>query len=183
MSGENGQHDAEGREGVYPILPNGQTPSAKIVVSPAGAAGAPLTPPAQDERPLAPPTEGEEFPDERLTDPQRRFLKALAATRNITEACRLAEVGRRTVYHWTERRPAFRMAIDEAKRMVADEIEDRIVKRALSGPGDKSSARLAMFLLRAYRPERFNPREQEAPQMPTINIIIGDGSNTDPLPV
>jgi hypothetical protein len=82
-----------------------------------------------------------------------RFLDQIRAGRSIKDACARAGVGRRTVYDRRDRDPEFAQVLADALEDACDELEAEARRRALQK--DKPSGALLMFLLRAYRPERF----------------------------
>jgi hypothetical protein len=105
---------------------------------------------------------------DRTAKTKRPFLEALAETANVSLACRLAGVGRRTVYSWRAADPEFAKAWGAALEIGCDALEDEAVRRALSGVEEpvfyqgtrrgtirKYSDQLLMFLLKARRPEKF----------------------------
>lgn len=64
---------------------------------------------------------------------QGRFLRALAKTGNIAEACRAAGLDRRLVYRWRDRHPDFARRWKEAASRAADLLHDELMERALLG--------------------------------------------------
>jgi hypothetical protein len=76
------------------------------------------------------------------------FLRALAKTPSVTVACKTAGVNRRTAYDHRERDAEFAEQWDSALNESLDVLEHEIYQRAL-----KDDAQLAMFLLKAHRPE------------------------------
>ena len=81
---------------------------------------------------------------------ETKFLAALKLGRSIAAAARAAGVGRRTVYDWRDRDPAFAAGWDEAWDIGTDHLEDLALKAAEAG-----SERLLLALLKARRPERY----------------------------
>lgn len=111
--------------------------------------------------------------DRTLEKQQAAFLAALEETANVTESCRVAKVPRRTVYDWRDADAAFRAAWDAALELGVDALEDEVTRRAFSGVDEpvfyqgaecgvvrKYSDTLAIFLLKARRPERFKDRAE-----------------------
>jgi hypothetical protein len=86
----------------------------------------------------------------RTPEAEEQFLAALRAGKSIAGAAGAAGLGRRTVYDWRERDPAFLERWDEAW----DEGTDRLEDLALRG-AEEGSERLLLALLRARRPERY----------------------------
>ena len=99
---------------------------------------------------------------------QDLFLVALTDTVNVTLACRRAGIPRRTVYDWRDADEAFARQWDEALDEGIDLLEAELHRRAFEGverpvyyKGEQVgtwrfySDALAMFLLKAHRPERY----------------------------
>jgi hypothetical protein len=95
------------------------------------------------------------------------FLAAFASVGNISDAAKIAGVGRRTHYEWMED-PEYRLAFREACAQAADGLEREARRRAMVGVDEpvfykgaicgyvrKYSDGLLQVLLRAYRPRRF----------------------------
>ena len=104
------------------------------------------------------------------TRPRRQaaFLHALADTVNVAAACRSAGIPRRTVYDWRHADPDFARKWDDALDDGIDLLEAVLHRRAFEGTekpvyykGEQVgttrhySDALAMFLLKAHRPERY----------------------------
>ena len=98
------------------------------------------------------------------------WLQAFASSYTVSSACRVAGVGRRTVYEWRQQDEDFAVAwadIDEAN---VEELEAEARRRAYEGvvkPVTVAGARdevrefsndLLMFLLKARRPEKYRDR-------------------------
>jgi hypothetical protein len=77
------------------------------------------------------------------------FLNMLAETCNVSEACRAANIGRRSVYDWRDADPVFADAWVEAEETAADKLEKVAWDRACSGQSD----RMLEILLKAHRPK------------------------------
>ena len=102
--------------------------------------------------------------------PRKRalFLAALTDTVNVTLACRRAGIPRRTAYDWRDADEAFARQWDEALDEGIDLLEAELHRRAFEGverpvyyKGEQVgtwrfySDALAMFLMRAHRPEGY----------------------------
>jgi hypothetical protein len=85
-----------------------------------------------------------------------RFLKKLRECGNVRQACEAAGIPRRTVYNWRNEWVTFANEWDEALEDACDILEGEAWKRAVKGRSD----RLLMFLLKAYRPEKFKDRQE-----------------------
>jgi|GEM_PF-5839657 len=64
---------------------------------------------------------------------QGRFLRALAKTGNIAEACRAAGLDRRLAYRWRDRDSDFARRWKEAAARAADLVRGELMERALLG--------------------------------------------------
>lgn len=97
-----------------------------------------------------------------------RLLKALALTGNITEACKLAKIGRLTFYRRRDIDKAFADAAADAMEVACDALEAEAKRRAYEGVEEpifyrgqecgtirKYSDTLLIFLLNGHRPWRF----------------------------
>ncbi len=102
----------------------------------------------------------------------RAFLAALAETGNITAAAQAAGVGRRSHYLWMED-PAYRAKYEEAMDTAVDALEREARRRAIEGVVEpvfykgkavgavrRYSDTLAIFLLKAARPEKYRDRHE-----------------------
>jgi hypothetical protein len=99
------------------------------------------------------------------------FIEALAATANVSAACKNAGLPRRTAYDWKNADPRFAQAWEAALELGTDALEDEAIRRAHEGTlkpiyqGGKKvgtvreySDTLMIFMLKARRPERFKDR-------------------------
>jgi hypothetical protein len=78
------------------------------------------------------------------------FLRSLARTPSVTIAARAAGVSTRACYKARDADPAFAEAWADAVNKSVDVLEDAVYQRAL-----KEDSQLAMFVLKAFRPERY----------------------------
>lgn len=81
------------------------------------------------------------------------FLAALAATGNVSEAARAANIVRQEVYRYREMSETFAAAWDAALEEATDTLEAEALKRAKAG-----SDVLLIFLLKGARPEKYRER-------------------------
>ena len=95
----------------------------------------------------------EDLRDNKKRDWRWRFLSKLAETCSVTEACLYVRRSRDTAYKHKARFPVFAAKWDEALEVGVEVLEATIRKRALD-PKDKAGHLLAMFLLKAHRPDR-----------------------------
>jgi hypothetical protein len=109
---------------------------------------------------------------------REKFLEHLRQTANVSEACLLIGVKRRSVYDCRERDEAFRRAWDEAIEIATDALEREARRRAIEGVetpvfyrGDcvgtvlAYSDRMLELLLKAHRPDKYSERVQ-------LNILV-----------
>lgn len=102
---------------------------------------------------------------------QSAFLTAFAQLGNVTEAAKLANTTRMTVWRHKTSDPEFAKLFAEAEQEAADLLEKEAWRRATEGTdepvfykGDKCgsikrySDNLLMFLLRGVRPEKYRER-------------------------
>ena len=83
----------------------------------------------------------------------QEFLDTYAKTGSITEAAKAAKISLATHYRWLEIDPAYRKAFEAAQQQAVDLLEGEAFRRALAG-----SDELLIFLLRAWRPDRYRER-------------------------
>lgn len=95
-----------------------------------------------------------------------KFVKVLAHSCNVSEACRAAGIGRSSAYEWREADPEFAAAWEEAEQEAADKLEREAWRRAVEGT-DKPviyqgeitdtfkeySDRMLEVLLKAHKPK------------------------------
>lgn len=95
------------------------------------------------------------------------FLKRLAATCSVADACRAGRVSRDTAYRHRARSPTFRRWWDDAVALGGELLESEARKRALCRT-DRDSAKLLMFLLEAHFPAKYraNYRPPDVPSDP-----------------
>jgi hypothetical protein len=72
----------------------------------------------------------------------------------VSQACRAANIGRRSAYDWREDDPEFAKDWDEAEQTAVDKLEQIAFERATT---DKSD-RMLEILLKAHRPDRYVER-------------------------
>ncbi|MFL5914127.1 MAG: hypothetical protein ACJ752_00610 [Gaiellaceae bacterium] len=110
-----------------------------------------------------------------LTKRQReKFLAHLASSLNVTEACRIAGLGRTTAYRLKSRDEEFRAAWDEAVAEAVDKLEAAVFRYATEGAvetlydadGNVVSRRVredptsAARLLAAHRPDLYSEKRR-----------------------
>lgn len=81
------------------------------------------------------------------------FLDSFRKLGNVYYACREAGVNRSTVYRWRERWSTFADEWEEAKEEAVDLLDYEARRRAVK----EGSDRLLIFLLKAHRPDIYNP--------------------------
>lgn len=89
------------------------------------------------------------------------FLAALAKCGNVSYACKCAMVERRLSYEHRERFPEFAAKWDEKCEEAIEGLEFAAHQRALT-----ESDRLMELLLKAHKPEKYNPVQKVAPTTP-----------------
>ena len=123
---------------------------------------------------IPPPGYESVFDDEEIfpeitNERQRRFLYAVCACGRPSQAAEMAHVAIRQHYVWQVKDQTYRAAFDRAKLIAADRLEETAWYQAEANT--RNSALLLMFLLNAYKPERFKYKyapEVETPQSPAI---------------
>lgn len=99
------------------------------------------------------------------------FLRVLARRGNVSDACKQADIERRTAYARREVYPEFAQLWDEAIKQASDSLEEEAWRRATAGvdkpifyKGEQIgtvtefSDALLMFLLKGNKPEKFKER-------------------------
>ena len=105
---------------------------------------------------------------------KKRFLEVLAQSGNVSRAARAAGVSRGAAYAKRQREPSFAKTWDEALAEALDHLEETLMARALEGTTrpvhfqgkeigsvQSYSDQLAMFLLKARRPEVFGDKADD----------------------
>jgi hypothetical protein len=90
-----------------------------------------------------------EYPPNRV----QKFLDTYAQTGSMTAAAKAAKISLAVHHRRLETDPAYRKAFEGAQEQAVDLLEEEAFRRALEG-----SDQLLMFLLRAWRPERYQER-------------------------
>lgn len=123
-----------------------------------------------------------------------KFLATLSDTGNMTAACMVAGISRTEMYRRRDADPALRAAWEAAIEVSVDKLELVARDRALQGvkepvyyKGDvvghvhKPSDRLMELLLKAHRPDKFNPVQKlEHSGGVSIAVMQFDGTHTAP---
>ena len=78
------------------------------------------------------------------------FLEALRETATVTEACRVAGIGRATAYRARQQDEAFAVAWADVEEESTETLESVAVQRAVDG-----SDTLMIFLLKSRRPQKY----------------------------
>lgn len=133
-----------------------------------------------------------------------RFLKALAATGNVTLAAGAAQLPRRGLYHWREQDQGFAAEWAEAIEAATDALEAEARRRAIEGvettvvhggrmvrddAGNPLTIRrysdsLLALLLRAHRPEKYRDKsaagsDEDETRNVSFTIKIGEHAEDD----
>ena len=115
-----------------------------------------------------------------MTENQKKlFLEALSQHGIVTEAAAYAGVARSSVYRCRNLDQNFASSWSDAKEAATDRLAKAALDRALDGIEEvkyfkgepigsvrRYSDQLLMFLLRAYRPAIFNPKQMTAEKGP-----------------
>ena len=80
----------------------------------------------------------------------QKFLDTYAQTGSIPAAAKVAKISPAVHYGRLETDPAYRKAFADAQQQTVALLEEEAFRRALAGDNE-----LLMFLLRAWRPERY----------------------------
>lgn len=106
------------------------------------------------------------------------FLRELGKRANVSDAARMAKIGRSTVYQWREAEPEFAASWDEAVEQALGLLEAEAWRRAVDGVEEpivgrvgkdedgivtyvrKYSDSLMQTLLKAHRPEKYRERQE-----------------------
>jgi hypothetical protein len=101
------------------------------------------------------------------------FLEALRNGASISSAAKSAAYGRTSIYQWRKDNADFAAAWDEALDEGTDVLEDEVMRRARDGVDEprfyegevcgyvrKYSDTLAIFLLKARRPEKYGDKAE-----------------------
>ncbi len=125
------------------------------------------------------------------------FCAALAETGIVAKACKAVGVSRQTAYEWRSEIPAFSEAWDKALNVGITALEDEAHRRAFEGVDEgvyhqgvlmdtqkKYSDTLAIFLLKAHKPEKY--RENSRVELTGADggpvqtqVVIATGVPTD----
>ena len=116
----------------------------------------------------------------RTPEKEQQFLDALAETGNVSIACLEAGLGRRTVYEWKEADPDFAELWDdhldqgiaklelECLRRARDGVEEDVYQGGhLVGTRKRYSDTLAIFLLKAHKPDVYRERVEVSGKLET----------------
>lgn len=124
-------------------------------------------------------------PTKWTSEKEAAFFTAIADTCNISRACKAVGIARQTAYNRYEEDPEFAKAWDKALKIGVEGLEDEAHRRAFDGTdkpvfhsGEKCgtikeySDTLAIFLLKAHKPEKYRERYEHtgargAPLIPT----------------
>mgnify|MGYP003149141711 CR=1 FL=1 len=92
-------------------------------------------------------------------DSQELVLGHYAKIGNMTQACKMAGVGRTTAFEWQTRdAQGFRDRYDKAREAYADSLEKLMHERLSDPTGNRGSDILLMFNLKARRPEVYGDK-------------------------
>lgn len=110
------------------------------------------------------------------------FCAALAETGIVRKACDAVGIARQTAYEWRSEIPEFAAAWDKALEIGITALEDEVHRRAFEGVDEgvyhqgvlmdtqkKYSDTLAIFLLKAHKPEKYRERSH-------VDLANSDGT-------
>jgi hypothetical protein len=94
-----------------------------------------------------------------ITHPQKRaFLLAYIESYQIGKAALRAGVTRRVHYFWRDRDPVYAAALEVAKQLAIEGLEEEAIRRARDE--DRPSDSLMIFLLKGALPDKYKDRYQ-----------------------
>lgn len=112
------------------------------------------------------------------------FCAALAETGIVARACKAVGISRQTAYGWRDDIPEFAAAWDKALAVGITALEDEAHRRGFEGVDEgvyhqgvlvdtqrKYSDTLAIFLLKAHKPEKYRERTN-------VDVTSSDGALT-----
>jgi len=115
------------------------------------------------------------------------FCAALAETGIVARACKAIGISRETAYRWRREDPDFEKGWDRALEVGITALEDEAHRRAFRGVPErhykngelvdttrKYSDTLAIFLLKAHRPDRYRERVDVA-HSGGVNLTVSSG--------
>lgn len=105
---------------------------------------------------------------------REQFLQAIVDNAgNVTEACAAAGISKRSAYDWREADPDFKAAWDDAVELTTEALEQEVYRRAFEGCEEpvfykgemcgaikRYSDTLAMFTLKARKPEKYREKHE-----------------------
>lgn len=114
---------------------------------------------------------------------KKAMLTTFAECGNVTQACKIANIGRTTHYEWMRDDPDYVKAFNDALEQAADRLEQEARRRAVEGTSkpvfykgeecgyiQEYSDTLLIFLLKGARPEKYRDNiKQEI----TGNLEVG----------
>jgi L-rhamnose mutarotase len=96
---------------------------------------------------------------------KEKFLKSLSEWPNITKAAKSAGISRQTIYLTRESDPEFAKAMDKARQMGIDSLEDDSFNRT------RKSDLMRIFMLKGNKPDKYKDRvEQE--NKGAVNVVF-----------
>lgn len=96
------------------------------------------------------------------------FLGVFARKGNVTKAAEAAKISRRTHTRWLNNDAVYAVCFEDAKDAAADNLEDKAYERAMDG-----SDLMTIFLLKAFRPDKFKDRGEQQHNISTVVTPTG----------
>jgi hypothetical protein len=93
----------------------------------------------------------------------------LVKTSSVSAACLAVKVSRVKAYNHRNRFPKFRAKWDEALEVATEMLEAEVNARAFDRT-DPSSATLAIFLLKAHKPEKYREVFRRAAEIEDVDV-------------
>ena len=119
-----------------------------------------------------------------LNPRQRAFLVAYSVYGNVTKACGIARVARRTHNGWLTNNPVYKECYEEAKKVAGELLEQEAWRRAVDGWEEpvfqkgymvgkvrKYDQKLLELLLRANLPEKYRENREHGAQYTQVKIV------------
>lgn len=104
--------------------------------------------------------------------PEKRevILESLASHPSLGRAARKARISRRTLWMWRRDDPSFAAECEEARSLGMEVLEDALITR-----GEKADTTAAIFMLKGWKPERYQEKKAVDVNLTgSLTIVIGE---------